>query len=370
MTNTGCKVLAVWCFLLLLCPVVHAQDDLFSNLIIEDGWMRGTVTAHFGVGYPTETSCDIQVDCAVPQEPYPAEILTTGNRFFSKADMQRALRAAGQSDQGRFVNNRDYTEYTGDWKIEASSDISREDAANQAIQIGLAYFAALGIEVDPVPKSVCRPYDYESWLETQTQFLSHRFSDFSIQLERAQAQWKRMHKYDPRQSAYTKVDFTVLLDGMRLYHTPSYPAGYSDEPDASIVFFVEASVIVSDSGILVSARTSEIPEIQSRRSMSEAELAKIALSMRSHFQKELIAQPDGMSALRAALADSSNVGSLHCSSEDQPIQFEYLDEPVIAYGRQSVITAITPYLFTISAHEWAPMWRIRCASEYADGFRD
>lgn len=367
MMITGCKVLAVWCALLLLfCPIVRAQDDPLSGLIIEDGWMHGTVTAHFVNGYSEETFYDIQVDCAVPEEPYPAEILTTGNRFFSKADMQRALRAAGQSDQGKFGNDRTYSQYTGDWNAEASADISWEDAAKQAIQIGLDYFTELGVEVDPVPRSVSRPYDYESWLETQTEFFSHRFSDFSLQLERAQAQWKRRHKYDPRQSAYTEVDFTVLLDGMRLYPVPSYPAGYSDEPDASIGFSVEASVIVSDSGILVSARTSEIPEIQSRRPMSEAELAEIALSMHS---RPLIPQPDGMSALRAALADSSSVGYLHSSSEDQLIQFEYMDEPVTAYGSQCVITAIVPYLFTISAHEWMPMWDIQCTDEYADGFR-
>ncbi|MDO5378926.1 MAG: hypothetical protein Q4G52_11385, partial [Clostridia bacterium] len=104
------SILAEFMLLLLLCPAFGlAQQDPLANVVVEDGWMSGAVTAHFMAGTENETATDILIDCPVPEEPYPAEVLTVGYRYFSKKDVQRALRAIGQSDKGKLSNNREST---------------------------------------------------------------------------------------------------------------------------------------------------------------------------------------------------------------------------------------------------------------------
>lgn len=352
---------------LLLCPAGSlAEENPLSGIVIEDGWMRGTATAHFLDG-PVE----ITIDCPVPEEPYPAEVLTMATRSFSKKDMQRALRAIGQSDQGKFVSNREGASFTR--KIterEAAADISREDASEQAVAIGLAYFDALGVEIDREHYYAERPNDLEANTAKMSEYYSHIYSDPSVFVERSRAQYIRTHRYETTPPCYTMVIFRVMVDGMRLAPNAGYPAGYADEPGAWIGTSICASVTVSDSGMLTEAYASGIPEIKSRRPATDADReAYVSACMLHSGSCKFIAAEDGWSALLAVLADSSRMGTLTGSWEDSVFQDERMTEPMTQYGARGVVTGIKPYLFTLSEHEWMPVWKIESAAEYADGWR-
>ena len=356
--------------LLLLFQCVLAEDAPLSRITINEGWMSGTVTAHYNLGYGEVATQEIKVDCAEPEKAYPAEILTVSNRYISKEEMQQALESIGQSTHGQFVNHRNSTSYIGDWNTNPAADISKEDAAVQAAEIGLAYFDALGIEVENTPRNIERPNDLEAYLEKTSLLYTHIYSDPSVFLERAKSQWQRMHRYETNMPNYTTVHFTILLDGMRLWPTPSYPANYTDEPDAWVGYSVSAFVTVSDSGILVEAGTSNIPSVASRRPMTEDDISAYIKAQRAHGNhNQMIAGRTWQDALSAALADSANVGSLIGNSEEYMLQDDNMTDPITRYGSRGVITGITPYLFTIAKDEWMPMWHIECTSEYADGFR-
>lgn len=353
---------------LLLCPARSlAENDPLSGVVIEDGWMHGPATAHF-----LDEPVEIMIDCPIPEEPYPAEVLTVATRRFSKKDMQRALRAIGQSDQGKFVSNREYASFSR--KIteqEASADLSREDAAEQAVAIGLSYFDALGVEIDREQYDIERPNDLEANMAKMTEYYSHVYSDPSVFVERSRAQYIRNHRYETAPPCYTRVDFRVMVDGMRLAPNAGYPAGYADEPGAWVGPSLYASVTVSDSGILTWAYASDIPEIKSRRPATDADRESYVSACMLHSGRcEFIAAEDGWSALLAALADSSRMGMLTGNWEDWVYQDERMTEPVTQYGARGVVTGIKPYLFTLSEHEWMPVWKIESAAEYADGWRD
>ncbi|MDO5377257.1 MAG: hypothetical protein Q4G52_02880 [Clostridia bacterium] len=144
---------------------------------------------------------------------------------------------------------------------------------------------------------------------------------------------------------------------MRVSPVPSYPAGFADEPDATIGFGVSAEVTVSDSGILVEARTSCIPAIVSRRPVNDADYAQLT---------GWLVAPDGLSALRIAAQE----GRISRNQKEFILHADYLDEPITHYATTSVVTAIQPELYTISETEWVPVWRITCSNEYPDGWRD
>lgn len=366
------SILAEFTLLLLFCPAFGlAQQDPLAHVVVEGGWMRGSVTARFLAGTEEETAADILIACPIPEEPYPAEVLTVGYRHFSKKDVQRALRAIGQSDKGKYTNNREEAYYTrAISEDEAFADISREDAAAQAVAIGLAYFEALGVEIEPDVYTTYRPNDMEDDMAKMSLLYSHKYSDPSVFLERARAQYIRSHRYATDPPYYTCVSFHVMLDGMRLC-SPSYPAGYADEPDAWVGLSLCANVRVSDSGVLVGASTSCIPEIKSRRPMTDEDVeAYVDACMLHSGNCEFIAAEDGQTALLAALADSSRMGRLTGSGEDTVFQDERMTEPMTHYGSCGVITGIKPCLFTISKYEWIPVWNIESAAEYADGWRN
>lgn len=355
--------------LLFSCTAFAEGSDPLANVALTNGRLTGTVTACFGFENDTPTFHELLVDCPLPEAAYPQEILTVGNRYFSKADMQRALKTIGQDANGHFLNNRTEARYTGDWNAEAAADISKEEAAQQAIIIGLAYFDALGIEVSQTPRIVSRPYDLEAALDRQRAYWTPRFSDYSAMEERFTATWKHAHRFDPEQTAYTEVVFDVLLEGKLCWNQPSYPAGYADEPDAWAGHSVSASVIVSGSGILVQASACNIPEIKSRRSLAGDPVYTAFLAGAASRCITVAPGSDWQSALRAALADSSRVGTLYGNSQDSLFQTEYMGEPVVAYGYTTVITGLFPVLHTITQYEWAPFFAFECEYQSADGSR-
>lgn len=103
--------------------------------------------------------------------------------------------------------------------------------------------------------------------------------------------------------AYTAVYFDLMVDGMRLWRDPSYPAHYADEPDAWEGFAVGADVIVSDSGVLVEAACN-LFEIQSRRPIKDdPAYAYYIEALYDHWSLVFPAQ-DWQNALHAVLADS------------------------------------------------------------------
>ena len=351
--------------LLLLCPAALAQSDLLDGLTVEDGLLRGTVTGVFGAD---RIEKPIKVDCPLPEEPYPAEILTLKKGYVSKKQMQSALRAAGQSTEGQFFNPRGTAMYTGDWRAEAAADISKEETAAQAVRIGLAYFEALGVSVDPVPRSVSRPYDFDAYMEKQTVIYEHAFSETSTFIDNARAHWKRRMKYEEKQPAYTAVYFNLMVGGMRLWSDPAYPAHYADEPDAWEGFSTGAHVIVSDSGVLVEAAC-DLFEIQFRRSIEgDAAYIDYLKTFRQHGRNEVFPAQDWRDALHIALNDP-DMGGFSWGAAEQPYQNQYMTEPIISYGFSTVITGIKPYLSAISRSDWAPFWRIETADEFADGWR-
>ena len=351
--------------LLLLCPAALAQGAALDGLSVEGGWVRGTVTGVFGAD---RIEKPIKVDCPLPEEPYPAEIMTLKKGYVSKKQMQSALRAAGQSTEGQFFNPRGTAMYTGDWRTEAAADISKEEAAAQAVRIGLAYFEALGVSVDPVPRSVSRLYDFDAYMEKQTVIYEHAFSEISTFIDNAFAHWKRRMKYEEKQPAYTAVYFNLMVGGMRLWSDPAYPAHYADEPDAWEGFSTGAHVIVSDSGVLVEA-SCDLFEIKARRPIEEdAVYIDFLKTFHQHGSNGVFPAQDWQDALHIALSEPYIAG-FSWGAEEQSYQNKYMTEPITAYGFSTVITGIKPYLSAISRGDWAPFWRIETTAEFADGWR-
>ena len=350
--------------LLLLCPAALAQGDLLDGLIIKGDWVRGTATGVFGAD---RIEKPIKVDCPLPEKPYPAEILTLKKGYVSKKQMQSALKAAGQRTEGQFVNPRGTAMFTGDWRAEAAADISNEEAAAQAVRIGLAYFEALGVSVDPIPRSVSRLYDFDAYMARQTAAYEHAFSDASTFIDNARAQWKRRMKYEEKQPAYTAVYFNLMVGGMRLWSDPSYPAHYADEPDAWEGFSTGAHVIISDSGVLVEA-SCDLFEIKARRPIEEdAVYIDFLKTFHQHGSNGVFPAQDWQDALHIALSEPYIAG-FSWGAEEQSYQNKYMTEPITAYGFSTVVTEIKPCLSAISRSDWAPFWRIETTAEFADGW--
>ena len=55
---------------------------------------------------------------------------------------------------------------------------------------------------------------------------------------------------------------------------------------------------------------------------------------------------------------------------EQPYQNRYMDQPIIQYSSERVITKIYPVLYTIAESEWAPFWKIETQEEFRDGWRN
>ena len=350
--------------LLLLVPAARAQEGLPEGLTVSGNRLSGTVETHFG---GERIDGEILVDCPMPESPYPSEIVTLGKRFVSKKQMQAALRAAGQSTQGRFVNPRGSAFYSGDWDAEASADVTHEEAAERAVRIGLAYFDALAVGVERVPRAVSRPYDYDAYIKRNETVYAHRFSDPSHFMDSARAMWQRRMRYENKQPGYTRVDFTLTVEGLRLWETPAYPAHYADDPDAWVCTPVGAYVIVSDSGVLVEA-SCDLFEVRARRPLEgDAVYAEWLSAFATLHKSSLLPARSWQTALHLAL--TSPASALTCGTEDAPFQSASMAEPVIAFGHTTVITAIRPVLSAISEDDWAPFWTLETADEYADGWR-
>ena len=241
------------------------------------------------------------------------------------------------------------------------ADISKEAAAEQAVRIGQSFFEALGVEVAAEPASVSRPYDEEEFMRAAQERLTHGFSEIDALMDRQRAQWKRRQKYETRGPQYTYVSFHIMTDGMYVASWPSYPAGFSDEPDARIAFDTGVSVLVSDSGLLVEAQAGCIPQVKSRRMPGEEEASAITAQLEpSHIRAE---------SWQTALRQAQQMGILQRNSAEQSYKTEYLDQPITRYASRAVVTEIYPCLYTISKEEWVMIWQIESRQQYADGCR-
>ena len=338
-----------------------AQEERLVNVTAENGQITGTIQSCIGAGTQHEYWETILVDCPLPLRAYTGEIIKTQARRFSKKDVQNALRAIGQSGQGRFISDATGFRFTSTEKPDPSADISREEAAKQAVQIGLRFFEALGVEVAAESAAAARPYDEEAYMRDAQERLAHSFSEIDVMLDRQRAQWKRMHRYDTRGPQYTRVSFHIVIDGMRVASWPSYPAGFPDEPDAKIAFDTGVSVLVSDSGVLVEAQAGIIPQVKERRMPRQEDAAAIAALQ----DQSLLRAESWQEALEAAAL----IGVLPRNEAEMPFQAEYLAEPITRYPSQAVITQVYPCLYTISQDEWVMIWQINSRQQYADGCR-
>ena len=293
--------------------------------MILDGHVTGRITSDTGVTY--------LLDMPIPDEAYPAKSLTVEYARFTERDVLEALQAVNQSAEGSIHADSDSFLFSGNWMAKAAAERSHEDAASQAVAIGLTFFDALGIPVERKPKSVARPYEFDDSDQKYWTFVSEpqAYSDYY----RSQFNSPRRQRTRPRQSEYTSVEFAVLLNGMRMIDNPSYPAGYADEPNAKIGFSVTARVIVSDSGLLVEAAASNIPRIISCAPIDP--LPDWEAFICSHI-KSLDVWPD--------------------SYDERTFFNENIGKDVIAYARQPVVTGILPRLEAISQYEWVPTWTV------------
>lgn len=348
-------------FALICCTTVCAQEDLFAGLIVRDQWITGTIESCVGVGTQHEHRETILVDCPLPAQTYTGEIIKTEIRRFSKKDVQKALRAIGQSDQGRFVSDATGFRFASAAKTDPAADISREKAADRAVRIGLDFFEALGVEVAAESATVARPYDEEAFMCSAKERLTHQFSEIDVMMDRQRAQWKRRQKYETREPQYTRVSFQVMTDGMRVASWPSYPAGYSDEPDARIAFDTGVSVLVSDSGVLAEVQAGNIPQAKSRRLPQAEDAPAISALLR---QSHILAE-----SWQEALKQAQQMGSLPVNSAEESFQAEYMDKPVTRYASRAVVTQIYPCLTAISKDEWVMIWQIESRQQFADGCR-
>ena len=348
-------------FLMACGAVACAQDDPLANLVIENRRITGNIEVCIGAGTEHERWETILVDCPLPTQPYSGEIFTTAYRRFSKKDIQKALKAIGQHDQGQFISDGNGLRFTSAERFDPSADITKEEAAEQAVRIGLSFFEALGVEVAAESAVVERPYDEEEFMRAAQERLTHGFSQIDVLMDRQRAQWKRKHKYETREPQYTYVSFQIMTDGMRVVAWPSYPAGFSDEPDARVAFDTGISVLVSDSGVLVQAQAGSVPQVMSRRMPREEEEAAIAaLLERSHIRAE---------SWQEALETARRIECLPRNTQETAYQTETMDEPITSYASQAVVTGIYPCLHTISKDEWVMIWHIESRQQYADGYR-
>ncbi len=357
------RMIAEWILMVFMAfaAAASAQQDLLANLRIENQRITGTIEACIDAGTEHEHWETILVDCPLPARAYTEEIITTTYRRIGKKDVQKALKAIGQSDQVRFVSDGTGFRFTVAKEHTPSADISKEAAAEQAVRIGVDFFEALGVEVAIESAYVSRPYDEEEFLRDTQERLSHGFSRIDVMMDRQKAQWKRMQKYETRGPQYTRVSFHIVIDGMRVASWPSYPAGYSDEPDARIAFDTGVSVLVSDSGVLVEAQAGNIPQVKSQRMLREEDAAAIeALQEKSH----ILAQ-----SWQAALEQAQQMGSLPRNSAEEPVWMEDMGGPITRYASQAVVTEIYPCLYTIAKDQWVMIWRIESRQQCADGYR-
>lgn len=363
------RIIAEATVLLLCLASASAAAQIPAGIVIRDQWMTGRVTACFDAGSPNARREEILIDCPFPQGEYTGEILTLRGRNVSQTDVRRALRASEQSGDGEIHINRDGVRYIHTGPIDPFAGITRKEAEKQAVEIGQRYFKALGLEVVSSPSCVERPYDYEAYMEQKRKQLTHMYSEIDVMLDRAAAQWKRTHKYETHEAAYTRVDFDIMIDGMRLWGNPSYAAGYADEPDAWCGLDISASVLVSDSGVLVEAWVSCIPEISGRRQPEEGELEQYAALLDAHRTMPLLLAESWEEALELALSGERQEAGISANQEERPYRNQDMAETITAYGSRSVITDIYPCLATISESEWAMFWHIETRQEFSDGWR-
>ena len=356
------RIIAEWALLFLLCCCTSAcaQDNLLTNLEVVNRRITGTLDACFGAGTEYEQWETILVDCPLPAQTYSGEVFETEYRRISKKDVQKALKAIGQSEQVQFISDKTGFRFTSAEKCDPSADISKEAAAAQANRIGVSFFEALGVEVAVESAYASRPYDEDAFMRSAQERLSHAFSQIDAQLDRQRAQWKRTQKYETRGPQYTRVSFHMMTDGMRVAPWPAYPAGYSDEPDAQIAFDTGVSVLVSDSGELVQAQAGCIVQVKHRRMPQEKDAAAIAALEQQHIRAE---------SWQEALAQAQQMEHLPRNNPEQSYQMESMDEPVTRYASQAVVTEIYPCLYTISKDEWVMIWRIETLQQFADGCR-
>ena len=351
----------IFFFLLIACA--QAESNPLSGLVIDHDKITGTVAAQFTGADGQQILQEIGVDCPVPAAIHANEIWAVTNRHITEESLAYALNAIGQSDEGTYSCTANSSRFSGNWDKPAFSDLSKADRLEQAIRIGLAYFEALDIDVDPLPRSVERPNDFEAYLTQTAHLYAHIYSDSSRYLDRLKAQWERTHVYETLAPNYTTVQFTVMVDGMHVWPLPAYPILGPEESNAYSSYAVTAYVTVSDSGILVEAGTSFIPEVLSRTQRQTSSSAH-ALNGISQF----IAAPTWQDALCFAL-EHGTASSLIGNTEECIVLDNASAASITRYGSRSVITSITPYLYPVSKDKLTPVWRIECVSEYADGCR-
>ena len=328
--KTSCSKRHLLVFVALLFAMVpvyaHAENTPPPDRItVSDGHVTGQVTSDTGVTY--------LLDMSVPDDPYPAQALTVEYMRFTEQAVLDALRSTGQSDTGSVHTDNSGFRFDGDWQADARADISHEDAAAQAVTVGLAFFDAMGIPVDHTPKSIVRPYEFDDSDQRYWTFSSEpqAYSDYYRSLFNS----PRRQRTRPEQAEYTSVDFAVLLDGMLLIDNPAYPADYADEPDARIGFSVTARVIVSDSGVLVEAVADNIPYVVSREAV------------------DLL--PDWETYLRDTIR---SLDVWPNSYDEQTFFNENIGKEVTLYARQPVITGVLPRLEAVSQFKWVPTWTV------------
>ena len=212
-STTILLILLSFLCLMLTCPIETAcasQDEV----VAAGERITGQITS--------QTSVTYLLDMPIPQAPYPAQKLTVSYRRFTECEILAALTACGQSTDGEVhLSDTDFR-YDGNWDAQAYADIYHEEAAAQAVAIGLAFFDSLGVSVECEPKSIGRPYEFDDSNQRYWTFVSEpqAYSDYF----RSQFDSPRRQRTRPRHSEYTSVEFAVLLDDMRMIDNPSYPA--------------------------------------------------------------------------------------------------------------------------------------------------
>lgn len=287
----------------------------------EDGHITGQITSDRGV--------PIELDLSLPASAPPDQALTVEYRRFTKRELQKALRAIGQSDEGDLFADQTGCGYSGRWKEEASAPVSHEEAARQAVEIGHALFAELGVDVAKMPRSVGRPYEWDD----SKQPYWHGMSEPEAMSAYYEAQFysPRRKRTRPEQGEYTVVDFDVLLDSVPVVPCCAYPAGYADEPDAQIGFSTTASVTVSDSGALVRFNLSYIPVVLSR----------------SPLETPL---PTWREAIEAACRKCPD------TLEEYTFFNENIGMEVTHYAERPILTGLICRYETVTEFEWVPVW--------------
>ncbi len=308
----------------LLLPLSACAAPAGDGIVLgTDGRITGQITSDLGV--------PIELDLALPAAP-PDQALTVEYRRFTKRELQRALRAIGQSDEGDLFADQTGCSYLGRWQEEASAPVSHEEAAQQAVEIGHALFAELGVDVVQTPRSVGRPYEWDD----SRQLYWHGMSEPEAMSAYYEAQFysPRRKRTRPEQGEYTVVDFDVLLDGVPVTQNCFYPAGYADEPDAKTGFSTTASVTVSDSGALVRFVLDYIPVVLSR----------------SPLETPLPAWREAVEMACRKCSDAPD------SLEDFTFFNENIGMDVTHYARRPILTGLVCRYETVTEFEWVPVW--------------